>query len=93
MTTQAPKTARTLADLAGDVPAPGALLDWRNSLHYQRLAPCVLCRRPTPLRSHAGEATHKTCAERWIVAHPDEARSSGRFVSDRRPTSTTDNHA
>ncbi|MCX5055078.1 hypothetical protein [Streptomyces sp. NBC_00474] len=92
MTTQARKTARALADLAGDVPTPDALLDWRNSLHYQRHAPCVLCRRPTPPRSHAGEAAHKTCAEVWIAAHPDESRS-GRFVSDRRAASTTDNHA
>jgi hypothetical protein len=93
VTTQARKTAPTLADCAGNVPAPGALLDWRNSLHYQRLAPCALCRRPTPLRSHAGEAAHKVCAEQWIAAHFAEALRTHRFVSDRRTTSTTNQHA
>ncbi|KAB2977472.1 hypothetical protein F8R89_01135 [Streptomyces sp. SS1-1] len=93
MTTQARKTARTLADFAGDVPAPGALLDWRHHLHYQWPAPCVLCRRPTPLRSHDGEAAHKVCAEQWITAHNTEALRTHRFVSDRRTTSKPNQHA
>ncbi|MGW1616846.1 hypothetical protein ACWCQZ_47195 [Streptomyces sp. NPDC002285] len=91
MTTQASNT--DLAELAGDVPAPGVLLVWRQHLHYQRPAPCVLCRRPTPLRSHAGEAAHKVCAEQWIAAHFAEALRTHRFVSDRRSTSTTNHHA
>ncbi|WUW26994.1 hypothetical protein OG521_39790 (plasmid) [Streptomyces sp. NBC_01463] len=43
-----------------------------------RPPPCTLCRKPTPLRSHAGEAVHKVCAERWNSRHP----GAGRFVSD-----------
>ncbi|MEV6617302.1 hypothetical protein AB0N31_26310 [Streptomyces sp. NPDC051051] len=35
---------------------------------------------PTRLRSHAGEAVHKTCAEAWITANPAESRL-GRFAS------------
>jgi hypothetical protein len=60
------------------------LLDWRDSHHYHWTdAPCVLCRTPTRLRSHAGEAVHKTCAEAWIAANPTESRL-GRFASDPR---------
>ncbi|WP_030019323.1 hypothetical protein [Streptomyces monomycini] len=68
---------------AGLIPAPGALLDWRDSQHFDRWQdrPCVLCDRPTPLRSHYGEPVHKTCAENWIAANPVEARL-GRFASD-----------
>ena len=90
MTTRARTTDVTLADLIGDVPAPGSLLNWRHHLHHRRPAPCVLCRRPTPLRSHADEAAHKVCAEQWIAAHPDEALRSGRFVSDRKTPTNTD---
>jgi hypothetical protein len=50
------------------------LLDWRDGIHYRRPAPCVLCGNPTPLRSHAGEAAHKVCAEDWNLAHPGESR-------------------
>lgn len=41
------------------------LLVWRDSCHFNRWedASCVLCDRPTPLRSHKGEAVHKVCAE------------------------------
>ncbi|MFE7758307.1 hypothetical protein [Streptomyces sp. NPDC057429] len=60
------------------IQAPIVLLDWRDSSHFRRDAPCVLCRKPTPLRSHDGEAAHKTCAETWNAAHPGEVR----FVSD-----------
>ncbi|MFJ9729268.1 hypothetical protein ACIRP3_41650 [Streptomyces sp. NPDC101209] len=70
----------------GSVPVPGALLDWRDSRHFHREdLSCVLCDRPTPLRSHYGEPAHKTCAEAWIKAHPTEARL-GRFASDVQPT-------
>ncbi|CCK32919.1 hypothetical protein BN159_p40 (plasmid) [Streptomyces davaonensis JCM 4913] len=67
----------------GCVPAPGALLDWRDSQHFDRWQdrPCVLCDKPTPMRSHYGEPVHKTCAEEWIAANPVEARL-GRFASD-----------
>ncbi|MGW7261139.1 hypothetical protein [Streptomyces sp. NPDC054834] len=73
----------------GLVPPPGALLDWgdgRHFDHWQNEA-CVLCGRPTPLRSHAGEAVHKACAEDWITAHPVEARL-GRFASDAKAPPT-----
>ncbi|MFI7352211.1 hypothetical protein ACIBSR_38895 [Streptomyces sp. NPDC049936] len=67
----------------GDVPLPGALLVWRDGRHYLHDdgAPCVLCRKPAHLRSHAGEPVHKICAEAWLTAHPAEALR-GRFVSD-----------
>ncbi len=35
------------------------------------------------MRSYAGEAIHRTCAEAWITAHPTESRL-GRFASDLR---------
>ncbi|MFF4983774.1 hypothetical protein ACFY3O_27445 [Streptomyces sp. NPDC001046] len=41
------------------------------------------------MRSHAGEAVHKTCAEAWITAHPTESRL-GRFASDLRSKSKGD---
>ncbi|MEH0557341.1 hypothetical protein [Streptomyces sp. B21-101] len=44
----------------------------------------MLCRRPTPMRSHYGEPVHKVCAEDWITQHPAEARL-GRFASDAQP--------
>ncbi len=67
----------------GLIPAPGCLLQWRDSQHFDRWQdrPCVLCDRPTPLRSHYGEPVHKACAENWIAANPVEARL-GRFASD-----------
>lgn len=75
----------------GLVPAPGLLLDWRDPRHYDRWQerPCALCRKPTHMRSHFGEAAHKTCAESWINAHPAEARK-GRFASDKAKNSKTD---
>lgn len=71
--------------LPGLVPPPGALLDWGDGRHFdhQRNQPCVLCDKPTPMRSHAEEPVHKVCAETWIAAHPVEARL-GRFASDAR---------
>ncbi|MET8615861.1 hypothetical protein [Streptomyces misionensis] len=67
----------------GLIPAPGELLVWRDSQHYDRWQdrPCVLCDKPTPMRSHSGEPVHKACAEDWIAANPAEARL-GRFASD-----------
>ncbi|MFJ8351494.1 hypothetical protein ACIQ9J_35105 [Streptomyces sp. NPDC094153] len=79
----------------GDVPASGGLLDWRDGRHFDHRGnrPCVLCGRPTPMRSHYGEPVHKTCAEDWIAAHPTEARL-GRFASDTRSTARGgDDHA
>lgn len=63
-------------------PQQPVLLDWRASLHFRQEAPCALCARPTPLRSHAGEAAHKVCAEAWTARHP----GAGRFVSDTQPS-------
>ncbi|RSS85785.1 hypothetical protein EF919_37680 [Streptomyces sp. WAC02707] len=57
---------------------PVRLLDWRDGAHFARPERCVLCQRPTPLRSHDNEPVHKTCAETWNAAHPGETR----FVSD-----------
>ncbi|MFJ9351741.1 hypothetical protein [Streptomyces sp. NPDC101237] len=76
--------------LPGLVPPPGALLDWRDPEHFdhRRTKPCALCGGPTPLRSHAGEAAHKVCAEAWIAANPVEARAFGRFASDAQPKSS-----
>lgn len=70
----------------GCVPAPGSLLEWRDSQHFDRWQdrPCVLCDKPTPMRSHYGEPVHKACAEDWIAANPVEARL-GRFASDIQP--------
>lgn len=77
----------------GPVPEPGSLLDWRDGRHFRWPAPCTLCGQDTPMRSHAGEAVHKTCAEAWITAHPTESRL-GRFASDLRPKSKgDDDHA
>ncbi|MGF1344531.1 hypothetical protein ACQSMD_31215 [Streptomyces flavovirens] len=79
----------------GCVPAPGGLLDWRDSQHYDhwQMHPCALCEQPTPLRSHAGGPAHKACAESWIAANPTEARL-GRFASDTQPKRRRDdNHA
>ncbi|MGV9247993.1 hypothetical protein [Streptomyces sp. NPDC003710] len=67
----------------GLIPAPGQLLEWRDSQHFDRWEDrsCVLCDKPTPMRSHYGESVHKACAEDWIAANPVDARR-GRFASD-----------
>ncbi|MFI6881133.1 hypothetical protein ACIBL6_47585 [Streptomyces sp. NPDC050400] len=65
----------------GIVPQPGQLLDWHDSWHWHYERPCVLCHRPTHLRSHDREPVHKVCAEQWISDHPVDSRA-GRFVSD-----------
>ncbi|MCX5169045.1 hypothetical protein OG616_13560 [Streptomyces antibioticus] len=48
-----------------------ALLDWRSPEHFDHSGdkPCVLCDKPTPLRSDTGKPVHKVCAEQWIDAH------------------------
>ncbi|MFD5516332.1 hypothetical protein [Streptomyces sp. NPDC127066] len=76
----------------GLIPAPGQLLDWRDARHFDRWQnrPCVLCKQPTPMRSHHGEPVHKTCAETWISANLTEARL-GRFASDTQPKRARDN--
>lgn len=80
---------------SGCVPAPGAVLDCRDSQHFDRWQdrPCVLCDKPTPMRSHHGEPVHKVCAETWIAANPTESRL-GRFASDVQPKrQRDDDHA
>ncbi|MFJ9422622.1 hypothetical protein [Streptomyces sp. NPDC101249] len=49
-----------------------ALLDWRSREHFDHTGdkPCVLCSRPTPLRSDRGRPVHKVCAEAWMDAQP-----------------------
>jgi hypothetical protein len=84
---------RPAAPQQGTVPASGELLDWRDGSHFRWDAPCTLCGKPTPLRSHTGEPVHKTCAEAWIAANPAEALL-GRFVSDpQAKRRTDDDHA
>ncbi|MFJ8057061.1 hypothetical protein [Streptomyces sp. NPDC096142] len=48
-----------------------ALLDWRSPEHFDHTGdqPCVICTKPTPLRSDQGKPVHKVCAEEWIDAH------------------------
>lgn len=72
--------------------------NWRGGMHFSHWGgePCVLCGNPTPLRSHAGEAVHRTCAEDWNAARPEKA-IEGRFVSDpescRRTRDASGDHA
>lgn len=47
------------------------VLDWSDSKHWGAEEPCVLCRKPTQLRSDKGEACHKVCAEAWYEARPE----------------------
>ncbi|MFF5128200.1 hypothetical protein ACFY41_14920 [Streptomyces syringium] len=48
-----------------------ALLDWRDASHFDHTGdkPCVICTKPTPLRSDRGKPVHKVCAEEWIDTH------------------------
>lgn len=49
-----------------------AFLDWRDFKHFDPTGdkPCVLCDKPTPLRSDKGKPVHKVCAENWLDTHP-----------------------
>jgi hypothetical protein len=49
-----------------------ALLDWRSPEHFDHTGdkPCVICTKPTPLRSDRGKPVHKVCAEDWNDTHP-----------------------
>ncbi|PWI05043.1 hypothetical protein DIZ27_41720 [Streptomyces sp. NWU339] len=58
---------------------------------YPRGLSHTRCRTPAPLRSHAGEAVHKTCVEAWIAADPTEFRL-GLFTSGPRPQRRDDDH-
>lgn len=55
---------------------PAPCLDWGDSSHFDpwTTRPCCLCGKPTPMRSHAGEAVHKVCAEEWNAMYPAEPR-------------------
>lgn len=51
-----------------------AFLNWRAPEHFDHTGdkPCVLCTKPTPLRSDKGKPVHKVCAENWIDTHPPQ---------------------
>ena len=51
-----------------------ALLNWSSPRHFDSSGdkPCVLCTKPTPLRSDRGKPVHKVCAEDWINTHPSK---------------------
>lgn len=85
----------------GRIPARGALLDWRDSQHFDRWQDrsCALCDKPIPFVASAavGRTEQKNltgkCAEEWITANPVEARL-GRFASDVQPKRRNgDDHA
>ena len=47
-------------------------LDWRHAT-IGPLAPCVLCGKPSLLRSPDKQVPcHKTCAEHWLANHPSQ---------------------
>ncbi|MEU5979412.1 hypothetical protein [Streptomyces sp. NPDC047315] len=49
-------------------PAPGLLLDWRDSSHWHRdPRPCRYCQRPTQLRDSRGKPADKVCAEQALA--------------------------
>ncbi|MFE9630576.1 hypothetical protein [Streptomyces sp. NPDC006463] len=60
-------------------------LNWGDASHYDRTRtlPCVLCDKPTPLRSHASEPVHKVCAEDWNAGNPDQPRRYTLPVKDK----------
>ncbi|WP_233273369.1 hypothetical protein [Streptomyces broussonetiae] len=63
------------------------LLNWNSNQHYDPKAkPCTECGTTTPLRSHAGEAVHKVCAEDWNDRNPNAARyeHEGRDLGTKR---------
>jgi hypothetical protein len=46
------------------------LLDWRDSKHWSNTPDdCVICDKPTNLRSDRGKPVHKVCAENWNDQH------------------------
>lgn len=50
---------------------PVGLLNWHDSKHWDPApAPCVLCEKPTNLRSNRNKPVHKVCAEDWLDRHP-----------------------
>jgi len=55
-----------------------ALLDWRDSKHWANdPKPCVICDKPTNLRSDRAKPVHKVCAEDWIERHTPPATPEG----------------
>ncbi|WP_182442006.1 hypothetical protein [Streptacidiphilus sp. PB12-B1b] len=51
-----------------------ALLDWRDAKHWDNTPkPCVICDKPTNLRSDRAKPVHKVCAEDWIDQHTPPA--------------------
>jgi hypothetical protein len=45
-------------------------LNWHNATVAREAKPCVLCGKPTILRSpDKGVPCHKTCAEKWLETH------------------------
>ncbi|MFC1416514.1 hypothetical protein [Streptacidiphilus cavernicola] len=54
------------------------LLNWRDSKHWSDTpAPCVLCDKPTNLRSDRAKPVHKVCAEDWIDSHAAASAEPG----------------
>lgn len=49
-------------------------LDHRGSTAAQYRAPCVICHRPTILRSPRGKPCHWSCAVAWVNEHQDCGR-------------------
>ena len=54
------------------------LLDWSSATHFDHSGdlPCVICGKPTPLRSDRGKPCHKVCAENWLEQHSKVTRES-----------------
>ncbi|MFE9222791.1 hypothetical protein ACFYN3_41780 [Streptomyces lavendulae] len=83
-------TRRRPAPAPPETPAaPVRLPDWPDKTHFAWPERCVLCRKTTPLRSHDGEAEHKTFAELWNAEHPGETQ----FVSDPPKSGKGKDHA
>ncbi|WP_405187293.1 hypothetical protein OG582_39505 (plasmid) [Streptomyces anulatus] len=76
----------------GLIPAPGELLDWRDSQHFDRWQdqPARCASNPRRCASTPRNPS-KACAESWIAANPVEARR-GRFASDSQPKSRHENN-
>ncbi|MFE0192219.1 hypothetical protein [Streptomyces sp. NPDC058989] len=57
-----------------------ALLNWRSAEHYDYTGdqPCVLCNKPTPLRSDKDKPVHKVCAENWLDTHTKDTENGRR---------------